>query len=123
MSAATYATVIGFVQEFPGKDAVTAKNLEGIGTVYEFMVRAVGFTGQPLVKITVWPEYAGSVGKIGKGTFVAADGKYTQNAVGDKTYHNLSASSGLVVVSGEVKAEGSERTVVNAVATGTEAPF
>jgi hypothetical protein len=123
LSAATYATVIGFVQEFPGKDAVTDKEITGVGTVYEFMVRAVGFTGQPLVKITVWPEYAGVVDQIGKGAFVAADGKYTQNVVGDKTYHNLSASSGLVVIPGEQKAEGSERAVVNAVATGTEAPF
>ncbi len=123
MSAATYATVIGFVQEFPGKDAVTAKEITGVGTVYEFMVRAVGFTGQPLVKVTVWPEYAGSVGKIVKGAFVAADGKYTQNAVGDKTYHNLSASSGLVVLSGEIKEASESRQVVNAVAEGTAAPF
>ena len=119
----TYATVIGFVQEFPGKDAVSSKEIPGVGTVHEFMVRAVGFTGQPLVKITIWPEFAAVVDQIGKGTFVAADGKYTNNVVGDKTYHNLSASSGLVVFPGEQKAEGSERQVVNAVATGTEAPF
>ena len=119
----TYATVIGFVQQFPGKDAVTSKDIPGVGTVNEFMVRAVGFTGQPLVKITLWPEYAGSVDKVVAGSFVAADGKYTQNVVGDKTYHNLSASSGLVVLDGEVKEASESRSVVNAVATGTEAPF
>lgn len=123
MSANTYATVIGFVQQFPDKDAVTEKEIAGVGTVYEFMVRAVGFTGQPLVKVTVWPEYAGSVDKIVKGSFVAADGKYTQNTVGDKTYHNLSASSGLVVLSGEIKEASESRQVVNAVAEGTAAPF
>ena len=82
-----YASLTGFVQFDPARRDVNGKSL------FEFMVRAIGFQGQPLVKVTLWPELQGDAGRIFKGTYVAVDGKYSQNESGGKLYHNLSASS------------------------------
>lgn len=57
--------------------------------VRDIVVQAVGSGGKN-VKITLWPEY-GHVA-VEKGTFVAANGKYTEDVVNGTTYRNLSAS-------------------------------
>lgn len=87
----------------------------GAQTVFEMVVRAVGFTGQPNVKVTLWKEYEAAYGSIQKGTLVAVDGKYTQgrSADGSKTYHNLSAVN-LAVLPTVPRAERDQPQVANA---------
>lgn len=104
--SAQYASLSGFVQFDPQEREVNGKPL------FEFMVRAIGFIGQPLVKVTLWPELQGDADSIVKGTFVAVDGKYSQSP--DGKYHNLSASS-LFVGAPSVKDEDANPRVTNPV--------
>lgn len=56
------------------------------------MVRGVGFQGQPLVKVSAWPQFAEIHGKIKKGDYIAVDGKfssYTSDA--GKTFFSINA--------------------------------
>lgn len=99
----SYNTVAGFVQ-------FDVNEREAAGqTVRDVVIQAVGSGGQN-VKITVWPEFASAA--IAKGDYVAAQGKFTSEKVGDKTYNNLSASS--LYVNGTLYTKG-EYTVDNAV--------
>lgn len=71
---------------------------------------------QPLVTVTLWPEWSDSFDKIKLGTFVAVDGEYTLfNKGGEqgkqKRYHNLRAT-GLSILPSETKNEV-EKGVVN----------
>lgn len=113
-----YASLVGFVQFDPQVRDVNGQQVK------EFMVRAVGFQGQPLVKVTLWPEFADSFDLIQQGVYVAVDGKYNQGSgEGGKVYHNLSASS-LLVLEPAAKADRGTR-VANPVESrrGTAAPF
>lgn len=97
-----YASVVGFVQFAP-----EPKNIKGQNIV-NFSVRAVGFTGQPLVQVTLWSEWEGDFDKVKLGDFVAVDGGYTGSpAPNGGTYHNINASK--LYVNGEVITKG-ERT-------------
>lgn len=60
--------------------------------VYEFMIRGVGFQGQPLVKVSAWPQFAAIHGKLKRGDYVAVDGKldsYTNNE--GRTFYSINA--------------------------------
>ena len=101
-----YATVIGFVQ-FP----VEERELPSGQSVRDVTIRPFGID-MPLVRITVWPEFAGT--EVQEGDLVAADGKYeertAQNKEGqNRTYRNLNPQK-LAVLASAPKAE---REVVN----------
>lgn len=89
------------------------------------MVRGVGFQGQPLVKVSLWPQFAAAYGKINKGDFVAVDGKYSSYTTeAGKLYHSINAK--YLQVNGEViePAETQPRVANAAAAGGTAAlPF
>lgn len=83
-----YAVVAGVVQQFgDDDDAVKEKEVAG-KDVREVVVRAVGT--QKLVRVTVWPDEHEDV-PLGKGFYIVAEGKFTQNESNGTTYYNLSA--------------------------------
>lgn len=68
-------------------------NLNG-QEAFKFRIRGIGFTGQPPVDVTLWPEWHESFDKIQQGSFVAVEGAYSmgKSKDGSKKYHNLSAT-------------------------------
>lgn len=89
-----YSTVAGFVQQFPGKDAVI--HWEGSGkSNRKVVVKALG--SQKLVRVTIWDDSYGDV-DLRKGSFLVADGKVEESEGKDGTkYHSISASTVLVI--------------------------
>lgn len=79
-----YNTVAGIVQFEP-----TERKTPNGSEVRDVVVQAIGSGGKN-VKVTIWPEYS-SV-ELDKGTFVVANGKYTEDVVNGTTYRNLSAN-------------------------------
>lgn len=70
---------------------------------FKFRIRGIGFTGQPPVDVTLWPEWHESFDKIQQGSFVAVEGPYTmgKSKDGSKKYHNLSAKN--LYIDGELQ--------------------
>lgn len=107
-----YATVVGFVQ-FP----VEERELPSGQNVRDVTVRPFGID-MPLVRITVWPEFAGT--DIQEGDFVAVDGKYEERVADNKegqkrTYRNLNPQK-LAILAAAPRAE---REVVNSKGKGS----
>lgn len=75
--------------QFPVNDRET----NGGTRVREVVIKPMGATGNdvPNLRITVWPDFEEV--EIGEGDLVAADGKFTTNTNGGKTYYNLSATA------------------------------
>lgn len=86
MSEKQYASLAGFI----AFDPETKDNVNG-QTILNFSVRAIGFTGQPLVQVTLWGQWAEYFDAFEKGDFVAIDGGYRQNISNGNVYHNVSA--------------------------------
>lgn len=95
MADSEYATVVGFVQFDVDEREVNGQ------TIRDITVKTPGTEGK-LVRVTVWPEYAGV--DIERGDFVAADGTVTVREHNGKEYTNLNAKS-LAVIPGAAKAE------------------
>ena len=90
------------------------------------MIRGVGFQGQPLVKISMWPQFSAVHGKLKKGDFLAVDGKYSQyTSEGGKTYHSINAKN--LMVNGQViepvESDGPRVTNPTAAAGASALPF
>lgn len=103
---ADYATAVGFIQ-FPVEDRELPSGQE----VRDVTIRTLGLDA-PLVRITVWPEFADV--ELDEGDFIAVDGEYTERTAQNKggenrTYRNMSAKRLAVVT----KAEKAETEVVN----------
>ena len=85
--------MFGFVQfdpESTDPDKPNPKPVNG-QDVYEFVIKGGGFQGQPLVKISLWPQFAEVHGKVKKGDFVAVDGKYDSYTGQSRTFHSINA--------------------------------
>lgn len=87
------------------------------------MIRAIGFQGQPLVKVDFWPEWAETAAySIDKGDLLIVDGQLKVNESADRTYYNLSAKklflNGELVEPGEVEERPAPRR-----STTSKAPF
>lgn len=96
-----YNTVAGFVQFDP-----TERKTKTGTDVRDVVVQAIGSGGKN-VKITIWPEFSHVA--LEKGTFLVANGKYTEDVVDGTTYRNLSASvlyTGTAQVKKEPEVEG-----------------
>lgn len=102
---ADYATAVGFIQ-FP----VEERELPSKDVVRDVSIRTPGLDA-PLIRITVWPEFADT--ELNEGDFIAVDGEYTERIAtkNDRpvTYRNMSAKRIAVVA----QAEKPEREVVN----------
>lgn len=113
----------GFVQFDPDDDNPYSGRVNlGGHEAFKFTIRATGLReeggGQPLVTVTLWPEWSDSFDKIKLGTFVAVDGEYsrftkTGEAGKQKVYHNIRAT-GLSILPTEHK-QNVEKAVVNPV--------
>lgn len=116
MADSQYVVVAGVVQQFKDKPVVTERPVSE-QTVREFTIKAVG--SQKLVRITLFPEFEDV--EIVKGASVVADGKYTVNENGGKTYYNLTATA--LSITPPIKR--GEREVVNQSGGGSseESPF
>lgn len=111
-----YPGAAGFVQQFGAdKPAVTTREVNN-QTIREFTIKALG--SQKLIKVTLWPEFAGT--EINAGDFVAVEGKMTVNEKNGVTYFNLSASK----LAKGVSCAKADRQVVNSTSTTSESsPF
>lgn len=94
--------------------------------MFEVTIKAIGFQGQPLVKVTLWGDSYGSVhGKIKKGDWLEVDGKYKGSAgQNGRQYHQITPK--FLRVNGEYveQTQGERPTVVNPVAAESGAlPF
>lgn len=121
MAEAQYVVTSGIVQQFGDKPPYETREVNG-SDVRDFTIKTL--TTQSLVRISLWEEMADT--EVGKGDFVAVDGKYTVSD--DGKYHNISATS-VAVLRGMTRAPksgGSTRTAAgsdDAAATKTKAPF
>lgn len=97
----TYNTIAGFVQ-FDPNERKTNTGTE----VRDVVIQAIGSGGKN-VKITIWPEFSHVA--LEKGSFLVANGKYTEDVVDGTTYRNLSATvlfTGTPEVKKEPEVEG-----------------
>lgn len=90
------------------------------------MVRGVGFQGQPLVKVSLWPQFSAVHGKLKKGDYIAVDGKFSSyTSEAGKTYYSINAKSLLVngAVVEPVETDGPRVTNPTAAAGTAALPF
>lgn len=93
--------------------------------MFEVTIKAIGFQGQPLVKVSLWDNYAAVHGKIKKGDWLEVDGKYKGSAgQNGRQYHQITPK--FLRVNGETvtPVETARPNVVNPVAAESGAlPF
>ena len=101
---ADYASAFGFVQFDPVVREANGQR------VVDYTIKTPGMEGQ-LVRITVWPELQGD--PIGKGDFLAVNGKLTINSYekdGERRQSIQISAKSLVTLAGR---EQADREVVN----------
>lgn len=117
----TYPVFSGLIQQFGDNPAVVTRDANG-QSVRDVTIKAVG--SQKLIRLTVWPEYAGV--EFGKGYKMEGEGALTVSEGKDgKTYYNISVSTLLPPIAPLPKAD---KQVVNATAAAAgsedeDAPF
>ena len=123
---AQYVSAMGFVQFDPHDPDVEYSGRVSLSghDAFKFRIRGVGFTGQPPVDVTLWPEFEEAFDKIQQGSFVAVEGKYNmgKSKDGSKKYHNISATR--LFVDGElIVPNRSERASIENPVDDEDLPF
>lgn len=106
----SYAVATGVVQQFPEREVVAERDLNG-QIIREFTIKSA--TSGKLVRVTLGSEFAPI--KVAKGSFVSVDGSFTVSEVKGITYYNIWAKE-LTITNPIAK---SEREVLNKSATAT----
>lgn len=116
---ATYATLVGIVQQFGDEPAMRERDVKG-QTVREFTVKSTKTNEQgqqTLVRVSLWPEWGDIT--VSAGDAVIAEGALTTNDSGGKTYHNLNPKTFAHIPA----LTRSERQVVNQQASADDTSF
>lgn len=90
-----YPVLVGQIQQFGTKDFITDREVEVDGedvTVHEVTIKVAGTQGG-LVKITLWPQFAGLVDDLEAGDTLIVGGKFSVSKGKTATFFQQSAQS------------------------------
>lgn len=102
---ATYKPFLGFVQFDPNEREVNGQDIRDV------VIKPIGYAGDdvPNIRVTLWPEFKDVI--LGQGDLLAVDGKYTTPNIKGKVYHNLSATSVVVLPAAAKSTDGVDNPV------------